>query len=113
MLTSPEWAYRVVGATATEESRTTTERVNSEWRVDVVGRRPGLQSGPLRGLRCELRNQQLEDALQLVHLYFEWGSPKYERAALRWLERYLSEGSPRLEHFAEITASLPKRDPAP
>ena len=33
-------------------------------------------------LRCELRNLQLEDALQLVHLYFEWGSPKYERAAL-------------------------------
>jgi hypothetical protein len=28
----------------------------------------------------------LEDALQLVHLYAERGSPKYEKAAMRWLE---------------------------
>ena len=48
----------------------------------------------------------LEDALQLVHLYAERGSPKFEKAAMRWLERYLVEGSPRLEHFAEVTASL-------
>jgi hypothetical protein len=47
----------------------------------------------------------LEDALHLVHLYAERGSPKYERAAMRWLERYLSEGTPRLRHFAEITLS--------
>jgi hypothetical protein len=33
----------------------------------------------------------LEDALQLVHLYAERGSPKYERAAMRWLTRYLTE----------------------
>jgi len=44
----------------------------------------------------------------LVHLYAERGSPKYERAAMRWLERYLTEGSPRLQHFAEITAGLAK-----
>jgi hypothetical protein len=30
---------------------------------------------------------------------------------MRWLERYLTEGSPRLRHFAEITASLAKREP--
>lgn len=59
----------------------------------------------------ELPNLPLGDALQLVHLYAERGSPKYERAALRWLERYLSEGSPRLEHLAEITASLARRHP--
>lgn len=41
----------------------------------------------------ELPNLPLEEALQLVHLYAERGSPKYERAALRWLERYLVEGS--------------------
>ena len=40
---------------------------------------------------------------QLVHLYAERGSPKYEKAALRWLERYLTEGSPRLQHFADLT----------
>jgi hypothetical protein len=43
-----------------------------------------------------------------VKLYAERGSPKYEKAAMRWLERYLTERSPRLRHFAEITASLAK-----
>jgi hypothetical protein len=42
----------------------------------------------------ELPNLPLEDALQLVHLYAERGSPKYEAAAMRWLERYLTEASP-------------------
>jgi hypothetical protein len=55
----------------------------------------------------ELPTLSLQDALQLV-LYAERGSPKYEKAALRWLERYLVESSPRLQHFAEITASLAK-----
>jgi hypothetical protein len=54
----------------------------------------------------ELPNLPLEDALQLVHLYAERGSPKYEKAALRWLERYLTESEPRLQHFAEITTRL-------
>jgi hypothetical protein len=45
---------------------------------------------------------------QLVHLYAERGSPKYEKAALRWLERNLTEGEPGLQHFAEITTSLAK-----
>lgn len=56
----------------------------------------------------ELPNLPLEDALQLVHLYVERGSPKFETAATRWLERYLMEGTPRLQHFADITASLAK-----
>jgi hypothetical protein len=59
----------------------------------------------------ELPNLPLEDALQLVHLYAERGSPKFEKAAIRWLERYLVEGSPRLQHFAEVTVSLAERDP--
>ena len=58
----------------------------------------------------ELPDLPLEDALQLVHLYAERGSPKYERAAMRWLERYLSEGTPRLQHFADVTADLARRD---
>ena len=57
----------------------------------------------------ELPNLPLEDALQLVHLYAERGSPKYEKAALRWLERYLIEGAPTLERFAETTARLADR----
>ena len=56
----------------------------------------------------ELPNLPLEDALQLVRLYAEQESPKYEKAALRWLERYLNEDSPRLQHFAEITSDLAK-----
>jgi hypothetical protein len=56
----------------------------------------------------EMPELSLEDALQLVHMYAERASPKYERAAMRWLERYLSEGTPRLRHFAEITAGLAK-----
>ena len=48
----------------------------------------------------------LEDALQLVHLYFERGSPKAEPAARRWLVRYLSEGTPTLRDVARVTASL-------
>jgi hypothetical protein len=57
----------------------------------------------------ELPNLPLEDALQLVHLYADRGSPKYEKAALRWLLRYLAEGSPRLEHFASVASDLASR----
>jgi hypothetical protein len=60
---------------------------------------------------CELLNLPLEDALQLVHLYAERGSPKYEKAAMRWLERYLTEGTPRLQHFANVATSLASREP--
>ena len=52
----------------------------------------------------------LDDAHQLVHLDAERGSPKYERAAMRWLERCLTEGTPRLQHFAEIVARLTERE---
>src|SRR4029453_18796257 len=45
-----------------------------------------------------------EDALQLVHLYAERGSPKYEKAAMRWIERYLTEREPRLQRLAELAA---------
>jgi hypothetical protein len=44
-----------------------------------------------------------------VHLYAERGSPKYEKAALRWLERYLNESSPSLAHFASVTIELAGR----
>jgi hypothetical protein len=47
-----------------------------------------------------------EEALQPVRLYQERESPKLEKAAMRWLERHLTQGSPRLQRFAEVTASL-------
>ena len=57
----------------------------------------------------ELPNLPLEDLLQLVHLYAERGSPKYERAAMRWLERYITEHSPTLAQFASIVRELAAR----
>ena len=54
----------------------------------------------------ELPNLRLEDALQLVHLYAERDSPKFEPAARRWLVRYITEGSPGLLDIAKVTASL-------
>lgn len=57
----------------------------------------------------ELPNLALEDALQLVHLYADRGSPKFEPAARRWLVRYLTEGTPSLTDVAKVTASLAKR----
>ena len=54
----------------------------------------------------ELPNLPLEDALQLVHLYFEQGSPKAELAARRRLVRCLNEGTPSLRDVAMVTASL-------
>jgi hypothetical protein len=56
----------------------------------------------------ELPALSLEDALQLVHLYAEKQSPKYEKAALRWLERYLAEGEPTLERCAKAAVRLAK-----
>ena len=57
----------------------------------------------------ELPNLPLENALQLVHLYAERGSPKYEKAALRRLERYPTQSSLRRWHFAEVVLSLAER----
>jgi hypothetical protein len=60
----------------------------------------------------EMPQLSLEDALQLVHLYADRGSPKFEAAAMKWLRRYLDESSPRLEHFAKVVVSLAKLDPS-
>ena len=30
---------------------------------------------------------------------------------MHWLERYLTEGSPKLQHFAEVAVSLARREP--
>jgi hypothetical protein len=54
----------------------------------------------------ELPHVALDDALRLVHLYRERGSPKFERAALRFLERYLAERSPTLRNFANVVRSF-------
>jgi hypothetical protein len=56
----------------------------------------------------ELPYLPLEDALQLVRLYAEHKSPKFEQAARRWLVRYLTEGTPGLRDVAKVTADLAK-----
>ena len=57
----------------------------------------------------DLPRLSLEDALRLVHLYAEKQSPKFERAAMRWLERYLLERTPTLRNFAKVVRSLEQR----
>jgi hypothetical protein len=44
-------------------------------------------------LPASCRTCRSKTRFKLVHLYAERGSPKFERAALRWLERYLAEGA--------------------
>ena len=65
-----------------------------------------IPGGSVRGRSRELPNLPLEDISCIAHLYAERGSPKYEKAALRWLERFLTEHSPRLQHFASVAADL-------
>jgi hypothetical protein len=55
----------------------------------------------------------LRDALHLVHIYGERGSPKFERAAIKWLQRYLGEGSPELSDVVKVVAGLVERREAP
>jgi hypothetical protein len=44
-----------------------------------------------------------------VEPYAEKGDPKYERAALKYLTRYLAEGKPTLSDLAQMTALLAER----
>ena len=51
----------------------------------------------------------LAQARELVELYAEKGDPKYERAALKYLARYMAEGSPSLGDVAQVAAVLAER----
>lgn len=57
----------------------------------------------------EMGSITLQEALELVYLYAERGSPKFDRAAMRWLARYMEEDEPTLERFAKVVASLAAR----
>ena len=57
----------------------------------------------------EIASIQLEQARELVELYAEKGDPKYERAALKYLARYMPEGIPSLADLAQIAAVLAER----
>jgi hypothetical protein len=88
----------------------------------------GLARRPVRGVPGALKNGNvwvadavarelpkvsLEDALKLVHLYAEKESPKFEKAAIKWLRRYLNEASPELSDLAKVVAELTQRREAP
>ena len=59
----------------------------------------------------ELGSLPLEDALALVYLYAEKRDSKYERAALRYLRRYMDECNPSLVDLAQVSALLAEREP--
>ena len=48
----------------------------------------------------------LAEARALVELYAEKGDRKYERAALKYLTRYLSEANPSLADLAQVAVLL-------
>jgi hypothetical protein len=54
----------------------------------------------------EIGRLTLEEALQLVALYAAHEPAKFERAALRWLARYLDEAGPTLLQAQIALAAL-------
>jgi hypothetical protein len=52
----------------------------------------------------------LEQARELVELYAEKGDRKCERAALKYLARYMAEAQPSLANVAQIAAVLAERE---
>jgi len=52
----------------------------------------------------------LEDALKLVHLS-EKESPKFKKAAMKFLRRYLDEKEPTLKNFAKVVRGFEEREP--
>jgi hypothetical protein len=51
----------------------------------------------------------LDEARALVELYAEKGSRKFERAAMKYLRRYLEEAEPSLADVAQVAALLAER----
>ena len=51
----------------------------------------------------------LTEARALVELYAEKGDRKFERAALKYLGRYLAEANPSLTDVAQLAALLAER----
>ena len=52
----------------------------------------------------------LAEARALVELYAEKGDRKYERAALKYLARYMAEAGPTLTDVAQVAALLAERE---
>ncbi len=52
----------------------------------------------------------LAQARALVELYAEKGDGKFERAALKYLRRYMDEADPSLADVAQVAALLAERE---
>jgi hypothetical protein len=68
-----------------------------------------VANGNLRGAETaarELGRLSLEDALHLCVLIADRDPPRFERAAVRWLERLLLERQPSLEDVGLAVAAL-------
>lgn len=59
----------------------------------------------------ELGGLPLASARALLGLYAEKGSPKYERAALKFLARYMAEEAPSLTDVAQTAVLLCEQSP--
>ena len=57
----------------------------------------------------ELPRVPLEGALRLVNLSSVKESPKFERAAMRFLRCYVAEKEPTLKNFAKVVRDLDGR----
>jgi hypothetical protein len=51
----------------------------------------------------------LDYALALTYLYADKGDRRFERAALRYLERYMAEANPSLRDVARVAVLLVER----
>jgi hypothetical protein len=60
----------------------------------------------------ELGNLDLAEALDLTLLMHEQARSRYERAALRWLERFIQERQPTLSELARGVVALAELDGA-
>jgi hypothetical protein len=85
--------------------------VTSEGHPNAIFQR-AVRSGNLTAVEALLIDMPwvpLEHARAVVELYAEHGSPKYERAALKYLGRYLAEADPSLADMAQLAGVLAER----
>jgi hypothetical protein len=73
------------------------------------GRSQAGTSLPPSRLCSSLPSSRLLTPRALVELYAEKGDSKYERAALRYLIRYMPEAEPSLADVAQVAALLAER----
>ena len=72
-------------------------------------RQPPAGFRPAATVARDMPHVPLEDALRLVYLYAEKESPKYERAAMKFLRRYLDERRRRFRNVSKVVRSLEER----